>query len=146
LGISIVALCALVLPNFADQFRIDWFSIDGGGTSTNGNFSVSGTVGQADASIPMTGGSFSMTGGFWSILSPVQTPGAPLLTITITATNSAVVSWPLAATGFALQVNSSLHSTNWISVSEPVTTNSASQFIIVNPPHGSRFYRLSKQP
>ena len=39
----------------------------GGGTSAAGNFSVSGTIGQAAAGPPaMTGSNFSVTSGFWA--------------------------------------------------------------------------------
>src|SRR2546430_10476182 len=100
--------CALCSPAFG-QFSIDWFTIDGGGgTSTGGVYSVSGTVGQPDASSqPLAGGNFSLTGGFWSLFA-VQTPGAPLLTIKLTPTNTALVSWPSPSTGFALQQNTNL--------------------------------------
>jgi hypothetical protein len=90
----------------------------------------------------MAGGDFILTGGFWSLLSAVQTPGAPLLTITLTATNTAVVSWPLSATGFLLQQNSSLHSTNWMPVPGPFATNGESQQIIISHPQGQRYFRL----
>ena len=67
----------------AQQYSIDWYKIaGGGGTSTGGVYAVSGTIGQHDAGGPMTGGSYSLTGGFWSLITVVQTPGAPLLTIT----------------------------------------------------------------
>ncbi|MDX1555655.1 MAG: hypothetical protein R3212_06490 [Xanthomonadales bacterium] len=49
------------------EFSIDWYTIDGGGgTSTGGVFSLTGTIGQHDAS-PATaqGGAFSLSGGFW---------------------------------------------------------------------------------
>ena len=41
-------------------------------------YSVSGTIGQHDAGGPMTGGNYSLTGGFWALYA-VQTPGAPCL-------------------------------------------------------------------
>src|SRR5262245_61634163 len=64
----------------AQSFSLEWFTIDGGGgTSTGGVYSVSGTVGQPDANPqPLTGGNFSLVGGFWSLFA-MQTPGAPLL-------------------------------------------------------------------
>ena len=63
-----VWLCAT--SAHAQSYSIDWFTIDGGGgTSTGGVYSVSGTIGQPDASLqPMTNGNFSLTGGFWSFL------------------------------------------------------------------------------
>src|SRR5947208_12407277 len=83
----------------AQTYSIDWFTIDGGGgTSTGGVYSVSGTIGQPDAGA-MSGGNYSLTGGFWSLFA-VQMPGAPLLSIALTTTNSALVSWPSSSTGF----------------------------------------------
>jgi hypothetical protein len=65
------------------NYSIDWHNISGGGgTSTNGQYSLTGTIGQPDASGTMSGGSYSLTGGFWSLISVVQTPGASTLTIT----------------------------------------------------------------
>ena len=50
------------------QYDLTWNTIDGGATSTGGNHELSGTIGQSDArSQPMTGGGFSLTGGFWVI-------------------------------------------------------------------------------
>src|SRR6059036_1881225 len=90
----------------AQSYTIDWFTIDGGGgTSTGGVYSVSGTIGQPDAGPAMSGGNYSLTGGFWSLLSVAQTPGAPLLNIFRTSTNTAVVSWPWPSTGFSPQQN-----------------------------------------
>ncbi len=142
---SVMTLCAVVPQAVAQTYGIDWFTISGGGsTSTGGVYSVSGTVGQPDAGGPMTGGNFALTGGFWSLLSVVQTLGAPLLTIRLTSTNTALVLWPSTSTGFTLQRNSNLNSTNWVAVSEAVTDNGSINFILVNPPEGNRFYRLFK--
>jgi hypothetical protein len=133
------------LQAFGQSYSIDWSTIDGGGgTSTGGVYSVSGTIGQPDAGGPMTGGNYSLTGGFWSLLSVVQTPGAPLLTITRTATNTAVISWPSPSIGFNLQQNGDLSTTNWVAPSETVADNGTSKYIIVSPSSGQRFYRLFK--
>lgn len=44
----------------------------GSGTSSGGDFSISGTIGQADVDPlqPSTGGDFAITGGFWPTLAP----------------------------------------------------------------------------
>lgn len=67
------------------QFNIDWSTIDGGGgVITGGVYAVRGTIGQPDANtMPMTGGQYSLTGGFWAMLA-VQTEAAPFLPIFIT--------------------------------------------------------------
>ena len=47
------------------QFDIDWFTIDGGGGFSSGSgFELEGTIGQFDAGAIMSGGSFTLTGGF----------------------------------------------------------------------------------
>jgi hypothetical protein len=133
------------LQAFGQSYSIDWSTIDGGGgTSTGGVYSVSGTIGQPDAGGPMTGGNYSLTGGFWSLLSVVQTPDAPLLTITLTATNTAIISWPSPSSGFNLQQNGDLKTTNWVAPSETVADNGTIKYITVNPPVGNRFYRLAR--
>jgi hypothetical protein len=50
------------------QFDLSWHTIDGGGAmfSTGGTFSLGGTIGQPDAGAVMTGGTFTLTGGFWA--------------------------------------------------------------------------------
>jgi hypothetical protein len=126
----------------AQSYSIDWYKVSGGGgTSTGGVYSVSGTIGQHDAGGLMTGGNFSLTGGFWSLYA-VQTPGAPMLNIQLTTTNTAMVYWPSPSAGYNLQVNTNLATTNWTTPSETVTDNGTIKYILVNPPTGNRFYRL----
>jgi len=46
-------------------YDLSWNSVDGGGgTSSSSSYSLSGTIGQADAGA-MTGGNYSLAGGFW---------------------------------------------------------------------------------
>src|SRR5436189_1812116 len=105
---GMVSVLALLLLTFvptsasAQNYSIDWFSIDGGGgSSTGGVYSVTGTIGQPDAG-HMSGGNFALDGGFWAIIATVQTPGAPALRVVFTATNTVVVAWPSPSTGFSL--------------------------------------------
>ena len=127
------------------NLSIDWFTIDGGGgTSSGGDFALRGTIGQPDTNArPMTGGGFSLTGGFWSLFA-VQTPDAPLLSIRLTSANAAQVSWPSPSAGFVLQEISDLNTTNWVNAPQAVTDNGTNKFITVSPPTGNRFYRLFK--
>jgi hypothetical protein len=141
LALSLTALVAQAQTNYT----IDWYTIDGGGgTSTGGVYAVSGTIGQPDAGGAMTGGNYSLTGGFWSLIAAVQLPGSPLLTITITGPNTVAVSWPYPSSGFQLQQNSAVETTNWTSVGASPEHVGDKWQVPVSPPVGNKFYRLKK--
>lgn len=137
---------ALATAAIAQNYSIDWYTIDGGGgTSTGGVYSVSGTIGQPDAGAVMTGGNYSLQGGFWAIQA-VQTPGAPLLSIARTTTNTVAVFWPSPSTDWTLQQNTnSISSVNWSNAPGTIQDNGTTKTLIVNPPTGNRYYRLFKQ-
>jgi hypothetical protein len=121
----------------AQSYSIDWHKIaGGGGTSTNAQFSLSGTIGQPDAGGPMSSVNYLVTGGFWSLYA-VQTPGAPLLTITY-AGNQAVVSWGASVTGWTLQTNNNLTTGAWGNYTNTVVNNSVTNA----PPKGNVYFRL----
>jgi hypothetical protein len=45
---------------------IIWYTIDcGGSVSTGGPFTLVGTIGQPDAGPPLSGGGYTLLGGFW---------------------------------------------------------------------------------
>jgi len=144
-----ILLLGLLLPvvSFAQPYSIDWFTVDGGGgTSTGGVYSVSGTVGQPDAGA-MSGGNYTLEGGFWGIIAAVQTPGAPLLSIFRTTTNTVAVTWPSPSTGWTSQQNTNgVSSVNWSNVTSGILDDGTNKTLIVNPPTGTRFYRLKWQP
>jgi len=126
------------------QYSIDSSTIDGGGggTSTGGVYEVSGTIGQPDAGGSMTNGPYSLEGGFWSLYA-LQMPGAPLLSIFRTTTNTVVVAWPSPSPGWKLQQNTtSVSSLNWSKVTTGITDDGTTRTFIVNPPTGNRFYQL----
>jgi len=66
----IVPLLLVELTANGQQYFLDWSKVaGGGGTSTGLNYSVSATIGQNDASGPLNGGNYSLTGGFWTLIS-----------------------------------------------------------------------------
>ena len=122
---AFAALCFLLsaacLPASGRATRLTGIKIaGGGGTSTNGQYAVTGTIGQPDAGGAMSGGNYSLTGGFWSLISVVQTAGAPMLFISQSG-NTVTVYWQ-DVSGWSLQQNNDLAvPTNW-SASSGVTT------------------------
>ena len=144
---NLILLLTFLIPAvaFAQSYSIDWFTVDGGGgTSTGGVYSVSGTIGQPDAG-KMSGGNYTLDGGFWGVIAAVQTPGAPTLYIARTTTNTVAVFWPSPSTGFTLQQNTnSVSSVNWSNVLTAPLDDGSTKTVIVNPPTGNRYYRLFK--
>ncbi len=66
--IALLAASSLALAQSSGgAFEITHSTIDnGGGRSSGGQFTLTGTIGQADASLQAaSGGQFQLTGGFW---------------------------------------------------------------------------------
>lgn len=144
--LSAVSLVMAAGSARAQNYSIDWYKIaGGGGTSSNGQYTLSGTIGQHDAGGPMTGGNYSLTGGFWSLISVVQTVGAPTLTVSRVGAN-VVISWPSPSTGFLLQQNSSVTSTpGWVTSGYTISDDGTNKSITIpGPTSGNLFFRLKQ--
>lgn len=125
------------------QYSIDWYKISGGGgASTNGQFSLSGTIGQHDAGGPMTGGNYALTGGYWALISVVQTPGAPVLYVSHSG-NVVIVYWPDIA-GWSLQQNNNLVNPGGWSANSSWTTSHGTNYLQLTSPPGNLFFRLKQ--
>jgi len=136
----------LLVPalSFAQSYSIDWYKVaGGGGTSTGGTYQVSGTIGQHDAGGPIIGGSYSLTGGFWALISVVQTPGTPNLVISFVGPNSVVVSWPNTGSYTLLQNANLALASGWAPSGYIITTANGTNRITITPPTGNLFFRLS---
>ncbi len=139
-----VALLLLALTAHAQSFSIGWYKVaGGGGTSSNGQYSVSGTLGQHDAGGPMNGGTYSLTGGFWALISVVQTPGQPNLTIKFVGPDSVVVYWPNTGS-YLLQQNSNLAPGSWATTGYTITTANGTNSITITSPAGNLYFRLKQ--
>ncbi len=134
-------LSAFCFRAWGQSYSIDWYKIaGGGGTSTNGQYAITGTIGQPDAGGAMTGGNYSLTGGFWSLISVAQTPGAP--TLFISHSGATVTVYWQNVSGWALQQNNNLAMpANW-SASVGVMTSNGTNYLNVVSPMGNLFFRL----
>ena len=127
--------------SLAQNYSISWYkAAGGGGTSTNGLYSLSGTIGQPDASGAMTGGDWALTGGFWSLISVAQTAGAPALYIgrsgqTITVFWQNVGNW-------TLQQNGSLAAPSGWGNCSGITTSNGTNYLAIPNPAGNQYFRL----
>ena len=139
-GLGLFA-CVLSPPVLlAQPYSLDWFTIDGGGgTSTGGVYLVSGTIGQPDAGGPMTGGNYSLTGGFWALPTAVQATNAPTLTIVPATPGNATISWTPSTPGFVLQETWVLSPSNWTN-----SPSGATNPVVVPATLPTKFYRVCK--
>jgi len=139
---ALLTFLALTISIRAQTYSIDWYKIaGGGGTSTGATFQVSGTIGQPDASVAMSGGSYSLTGGFWSLIAVVQTAGLPNLTISHSG-NSVIISWPNTGS-YTLQQNANLALANgWTTSGYSISTSNGTNSITITSPTGGLFFRL----
>jgi hypothetical protein len=128
----------------AQTYTVDWYKVaGGGGTSTNGQYSISGTIGQHDAGGPMTGGNYSLIGGFWALYSVFQTSGAPTLYVSHSG-NTVTVYWQNVS-GWGLQQNNNLALPTGWSASSGVTTSNGTNYWSITQPTGNLFFKLKSQ-
>ena len=129
----------------AQDYAIDWWTLDGGGgTSTGGVYVITGSVGQPDTGT-LNGGSYALVGGFWSIVAAIQTPGAPFLEIMRT-NGWVLVSWLKPATGFVLDHTPTLSgpTPGWSPVELPYLTNATHISVVVPASAAAGYYRLRR--
>jgi hypothetical protein len=116
----------------------------GGGTSSGGSFTISGTIGQADAGLA-AGGAFAVEGGFWGGAYAVQSIGAPFLSITGVGANF-LFTWPDANASFVLESANSLTApVTWTFVPNAPVDSNGQRSVTLPGTSGIRFYRLRKQ-
>ncbi len=87
----VLACMTFVLATGADAqpYSIAWSTVDGGGHGpiTGGTFSLQGTAGQPDASGALSGGTYSVIGGYWAgLVAGTPTVGSPAATAVTSTT------------------------------------------------------------
>ncbi len=108
---SVAVLAAVLLGGGLIEARaayaIKWSRIaSGGGICRNGQYVLSGTLGQFEAGGgPMRGGNFAVTGGFWSpaaLLKATPQPEPPGLEAKA-VNGGLLIRWPITASGYILE-------------------------------------------
>jgi hypothetical protein len=135
------------LAGFGQNYSIPWYRIGGGGgTSSGANggavYSITGTIGQPEAGRTLSGGVYSLTGGFWSLVSVIQTPGLPVLSVGSSG-GSVVVSWP-AAGSYILQQNANFSASGaWPPSGYSIISAGGTNSITITKPAGNLYFRLA---
>ena len=114
----------------------------GGGASSSANFALTGSIGQGDAGGTLHGTNFSLAGGLWGLITVVQTPGLPQLTVSYSGTGIQV-SWPNTG-NYTLQQRARNTGVPWVNSSYPITTANGTNSIIITTPSGRLYFRLAQ--
>ena len=116
----------------------------GGGTSSGGPYAIEGAIAQHDANTTSTGGSYSLSGGFFGQYMALQQIGAPKVIIRGVRADVQVV-WGSNVPGWVLQANSSdLANAGWVDVVDTPTVSGAEQFLQFAAVRDRVFFRLRK--
>lgn len=68
--LALVVVAGALAAAQANAFRIERWTLDnGGGVSAADQYRLAGTIGQPDASRVMGGEGYSLTGGYWGLMS-----------------------------------------------------------------------------
>lgn len=143
-------LLALVLGasvTRAQSYSITSGKITGGGgvssgTGPAGTFAMTGTIAQPEAHPASTGGTYSLSGGFFSQYIAVQRLGAPRLIIRPNGANVELV-WASNVPGWVLQTNTAdLNSASWADVAGAPSLSEPEQYHTFPMGPGRVFYRL----
>jgi hypothetical protein len=90
----------------------------------------------------MTGGNYSLTGGFWALYA-VQTPGAPILYISRTGPSTVLVWWLPGSGSYTLQTNGNLSIGTWVGYGGTINSSGGTNSVTISPPTGNLFFRFS---
>ena len=127
----------------AQSYDINWFTIDGGGgESIAGIYALQGTIGQPGVET-MSGGTFSLQGGFWAPGFNVETGEPPKLTV-LRSQSHLLLSWPVRP-HFILERNPDLSLPgNWSEVTQTEVLKDGTVSVTVPIPLSTEFFRLRK--
>jgi hypothetical protein len=132
----VAAICLLATSAHAQNYLIDWHTVDGGGgTSTGGAYTLNGTIGQPDPGVA-AGGLYQLFGGFWPALLAAPPGEAPTLVLQWVS-GDLTISWSPATPGFELQQADKLDSGSW-------SAGPAGNPVVVSPSAQARFFRLTR--
>jgi hypothetical protein len=109
----------------------------GGGSSSGGGFSLSGTVAEASAGTALTGGVYTLRGGFWPGIIVTAEGEVPQLFIQLSGP-SVTLSWAPATAGFVLEQSGDVVSGAWLPAPE-------GNPVLVPATDSAAFYRLRKE-
>jgi len=142
--VGIILFLLMISAAHAQPYAIENATISNGSdTSSGGQYTLSGTIAQP-ASDSASSSGYGLASGFWSAVIPLNTPDAPLLTITKTG-EYIVLSWSASAGVFKLEETTDLNAPiTWIFSKAIIATENDIVTATLPIGGGLRFFRLSQ--
>jgi hypothetical protein len=132
---------ASCLSTLGQGFSLESFTIGGGGgASTGGEFSMTGSVGEP-ATGPLSGGDFTVEGGFWAVVSQVTVPD---LTVRLLSNGTVQICWPSSGAQFTLQETITLSRPAWSASAVVPADDTGMKCVTVPATRESHFFRLAR--
>jgi hypothetical protein len=126
----------------AQDFQITSSTLGAGGSSSGGEYALTGTA--DSAAKKLSGGDFSITSGFMAGVVILPTPGAPNITVTRDG-NAIVLSWITADSSWTLESVPTLGTgASWSAANLTIMTNDNTRSVTLPNPTGVQFFRLKK--
>ena len=145
------ALLGMIISgaSFAVTFTIDWHKVaGGGGTSADGFYTLSGTLGQAEAGQPMSGGIYAVTGGAQFGDDGSDGPTVPLRIIAVQLGPRELHITMAGTPGHTFQLQSAASLTQpiaWSNLGASALAPGEGRLEFVDPSApGARFYRITE--
>ena len=115
-----------------------------GALSGGGRFSLTSVTREVDGHALLSGGSYSLTGGFSGQYNALQQQGSPRLQITKLASGVTRISWAAIVPGWRLEWNANLSSGSWSEVLSVPLVDGDVQYLDFAMAASTAFFRLKK--
>jgi hypothetical protein len=143
--IIIALLVGATVCSQAQSYRVGKSSLhSGGGTSRGGDYEIKGSIGIVNRRPTLQSQEYALAGGVVALVTAVQTPDAPVLHLSLSATNTVLLSWEATITDFVLEQSSDANGSAWTRVETATVTVGANQNVSLPLTAGNKFFRLRK--
>ena len=141
-----VNLCLLALFSVqAQPYQLGTATVKGARTTSHGgDYEIRGSIGSIPTRPAMDNGEYAVSGSLVALFVAVTTTGAPTLNITVTTTNTVVLSWLADSTGFVVEQNVTANGTGWSRVGIAAQNSGGNYHVVLPMSAGNKFFRLQR--
>lgn len=142
-----LSLCAITATQ-AETYTVKPYGLTGGGgISSNGGYTVSGTIAEPITE-PVSGGGFTFAPGFLNASAAIELGDGPVYLAITGHDGSIIISWSAAASAaLILEVTTNIADpASWQPASETPVVAGPDKTVTIPLNNGHKFYRLRQSP